>query len=203
MLKNLLKTIVISSSFAIAFNNQDVIVGARIGIQDLTSLVNSSRLNLPVTEIIPGSEITVDIERHCNDKLSFGSFASLSHGYEDINTLTAGLAGFYHVTPKSHVGATLSIQHFLPSSDKYNPEVLVQHGNIHTLQLGINIRNMLSENIYSHLELTTDVTPYRYHSYELRRDLMPPSLIPTMIAADSTVRTYGTHISIGYIFNEI
>lgn len=200
MLKNLFSTIVICSSFAMAFNNQDVIVGARIGIQDLTSLVNSTRINAPLTEIIPGSAITLDIERHCNNKLSVGSFAELSHGYKDINTLTAGLAGFYHITPKSHVGASLSIQHFLPANEKYDPELYIQHGNIHTLQLGINIRNMLSENVYSHIGLTADVTPYRYHSYELRNNIFP--LIPTAIASDASLSAYGTHISIGYIFNE-
>ena len=59
---------------------------------------------------------------------------------------------------------------------------------------------MLTENIYSHIELTADVTPYRYHSYELRHDMAP--LIPTAIASDLTLKSYGTHISIGYIFNE-
>ena len=181
-----------------AQNYDDITIGMRAGI-DLTSYSISSDDNL-ISASIPRAlpNLTLDIDKHINKNISFGLSAShnlirlLSQSYHAYST---GLSSNYHLSSHNSVGIGASILHI----PVINDQKIYQNfsGYINSLRVGISMKNLISENIYTHVEVMHDISPSGYRSYELTPSKKVPAYSSLFLNAVSA-QCYSANISIGF-----
>lgn len=184
----------------IAASLDDLQIGARAGIHITTALCDVIG-PFKGSNTLPGGELTVEVERQATAAFSFGASASYAHtAYPALegghfNSYISGVFGYYHVSQASQIGLGINVAHQYSILDG----LPVIYGNHHRLQIGVKMRNYVTNNIYTHIELTTDASPKDYHTLEF----IPANTIPASLAIDlANVQLFSTKISVGYLFNE-
>lgn len=189
----------LASAFVTQAQTNDVQIGARLGV-NISSYIISTHAErmLGNAYTTPGGELAIDIERKASEKFSFGASTSLGYNSLDksqISSIQSGVYGFYNISPKSQIGLGTNIYH------AYNQplEIAFKYGNYHRLTVGLKLRNYLTTNIYTNIELNVDASPTNYQSYAVKPTGNP--IMDTLICASKFDR-FSTLISVGYVFNE-
>ncbi len=184
-------------------SNSDVAISVRTGL-DLTSYHSSPKFApaFAGTEHFPMGNITVGIDKELSTEFSAGISSTYNYLYiaaleTSVPILRSSAHANYHLSKSSRVGLSASIAHAnVFSNDGDN----LFFGYIHHLMLGLNIKNYISEQIFTHIELIVDATPSLTQSIGLL-PLDAKTLAISHGISSVELTPYIASISVGYDFD--
>lgn len=146
---------------------------------------------------LPYSSIGLDLSKPVNDQLSLGAYSAIARYGSDFKSLSSGLEGHYQLSQHTAVGASIGLQHFFIPTQAQR---FFSYGNIHNVEMGLHIRHQITENIYTDVGITRDITPNFYHTRHLSELEISP--IWYLSANELKMNLHSSFVSFGYILSE-
>ena len=178
----------------------DLAISVRTGL-DLTSYHTSPKFApmLAETEHFPMGNITIGVDKELSSEFSAGISSTYNYLYIpafeiSVPILRSSAHANYHLSKASQIGLSASIAHV--NVKQYN----YLFGYINHLMLGLNIKNYISEQIFTHIELIVDATPSQTKSIGLF-PLHSNALFTSHGISSLESSPYIASISVGYDFD--
>ena len=201
--KYILSVLLTFSFFLSTASDSNLNISVRTGL-DMTSYHSNPKFApmLAGTEHFPMGNITVGVDKELSTEFSAGISGTYNYLYiptleTSVPILRSSAHANYHLSKVSHVGLSASIAHANIISNEGDN---LFFGYIHHLMLGLNIKNYISEQIFTHIELSIDATPAQTQSIGLF-PLNTKTLAISHGISSIKSSPYIASISVGYDFD--
>lgn len=141
----------------------------------------------------PLPSITAEVQKSVLPRISIGlsgTYIPIWLNSENVYySADIAMSSYLHITPANFLGCSIHIQH-IPLHEQF----IGFQNNVH---LGLTLRNDITENVYAHFEVQHDITPDSLKSWEIPQNQYSAELC--LLSASTSIRSYSSSISIGYI----
>ncbi len=177
--------------------------GIRTGV-DLTAYSGYVKpiSSVAFTDLLYMGNLSFDIMKPLSPSYTAGISGTYNYLYipeikHSTSIFRTGLSAFYNISTASQIGLSTTISHASLHEEDKEEDTNLLFGYLNNVLVGVNIKNFISEQLFTHVELMYDVTPSMLEPL----GLLPhnySTLVGSHLISNIKATAYSVNVSIGY-----